>query len=333
MVNTDTIICWATNYLHKVPSEPCLWGEPHHHLWVSKLHHGALMVYQARQFLKKIFAQGTGHKSNGGVGEGCCPSGQEEPVLQVGCDQPAHLSQGGDGLHQLVAERHHWVQGKLALPPHDRHRWVESERHFAASHDLLHAGHLLHQLFRGGLVVGKTKRRVSDRLGTEHVEQPATKARVGQALGLTRPEGEEASNHPDVLGNREGAEEAGLRNGDRRMAWRGEPLVAAKEAIAGRHRDLEKLSRAELEGNWRVLVTEPFLKSRQKQKPCFRRRNQTACWQALAWGKRVEMNNCRKSCGKGYPPCLFGWYSARPMFKIRWVKIIWHMIWVFHGIW
>ena len=79
--------------------------------------------------------------------------------------------------------------------------------------------------------------------------------------------------------------EAGLRNGDERVAGRAEPLVAAKEIIAGRHRDLEKLSRAELEGNWRVLVTEPFLKSRQKQKPCFRRRNQTACRQALAWGK------------------------------------------------
>ena len=49
---------------------------------------------------------------------------------------------------------------------------------------------------------------------------------------MTRPEGEEASNHPDVLGNREGAEEAGLRNGDGRMAWRGEPLVIAKETIA-----------------------------------------------------------------------------------------------------
>ena len=105
-----------------------------------------LCLWSARQLVLETLTEGFGNKGNSGLRKGFQPSREEEPVLQVGSNQPTDLSKGGDRGQQLLSERHYRVKSQLALPPHDGHGRVKSESHFTSGDDLLHSSHLLHQL-------------------------------------------------------------------------------------------------------------------------------------------------------------------------------------------
>ena len=198
--------------LEHVAGQSSLSGQPHHHLRLAKLAHGALVVGQAGQFVLKTLTEGFRNQGDSSVREGFHPGGEEEPVLKVGCNQPSNLSERRNCSQQLLGERHHGVKGKLALTSNNGHSRVEAESNVTPGNDLLNPSHLLHQLLPRRLIVAKTESWVDDWVRAEHVEQPAAEAGVGQTLGLAGADGEKAADNPDVLGNGQRAEEARVRN-------------------------------------------------------------------------------------------------------------------------